>query len=74
MHLQTSDKRNINGYCTVHLLPICGKFLKDLFLTQCLAFFLLINLFYLTCPASNVEIHVSISHGIYKSFHDGLEV
>ena len=29
-----SDKQNIENYRPVSLLPICGKYLKDLFLTK----------------------------------------
>ena len=74
-----SDKQNIKNYRPVSLLPICGKIFERLIFNEMFKFFTSNNLIspkQLGFKPENSCINqlLSITHEIYKSFDDGLEV
>ena len=74
-----SDKQNINNYRPVSLLPICGKIFERLIFNEMFKFFTSNNLISPNQSGfkpgdSCINQLLSITHEIYKSFDDGLEV
>ena len=74
-----SDKQNLINYCPVSLLPTCGKIFDRLLFNEMFRIFLKNKL--ITAYQSGfkpgdfcVNQLLSITHEIYKSFDDGLEV
>ena len=74
-----SDKQNIKNYRPVSLLPICGKIFERLIFNEMFRFFISNNLISPNQSGfkpgdSCINQLLSITHEIYKSFDDGLEV
>ena len=74
-----SDKQNIKNYRPVSLLPICGKIFERLIFNEMFKFFTSNNLISPNQSGfkpgdSCINQLLSITHEIYKSFDDGLEV
>ena len=73
-----SDKQNIKNYRPVSLLPICGKIFERLIFNEMFKFFTSNNLISPNQsgfkPGDSCINQLSITHEIYKSFDDGLEV
>ena len=74
-----SDKQNIKNYRPVSLIPICGKIFERLIFNEMFKFFTSNNLISPNQSGfkpgdSCINQLLSITHEIYKSFDDGLEV
>ena len=74
-----SDKQNLINYCSVSLLPTCGKIFERLLFNEMFRIFLKNK--FITAYQSGFKPDdfcmnqlLSITHEIYKSFDDGLEV
>ena len=77
--IKKNDKLNLRNYCPVSLLPICDKIFERLIFNKMVRFFLENKLItpYQSCfkPVDScINQRLSITHEIYKSFDDGLEV
>ena len=73
------DKQNLKNYRPGSVLPICGKFFERLIFNEGFSFFLANNLLApnqsgLKPGDSCVNQLLSITHEIYSTFDDGLEV
>ena len=73
------EKQTLKDYCSVSLLPICGKILERVIFNEMFKFFienelLLANQFGFKPGDSCVNQLVSITHEIYKSFDEGFKV
>ena len=73
------DKQTLKNYRPVSLLPICGKIFKRLIFNEMFKFFfdnklITTNQFGFKPSDSCINQLLSITHEIYKSFDDGLEV
>ena len=73
------DKQILKNYRPVSLLPICGKFFARLIVNEMFSFFLANNLLAPNQSGfkpgdSCINQLLSITHDIYSSFDDGLEV
>ena len=76
---KTGNKQNLKNYRPISLPPIAGKIFEKILYNNIYEFFTKNNLISLNQPGfklgdSCINQFLSITHEIYKSFDDGLEV